>query len=420
MSYVSPGAAFSSSLEDTMLARVATQRQAVLDQRAAVKANDEHEEAMNALQEKRAEATQRLEDKEKAQITREVTDMVPGDIPDASLIARARKYHIPLPTTTTTPESEPAPVVPVPKIIQTLGGVTPPVAPMPAQAPAPIRFAGSPVDRRKAIEDKKQEDYIKTLPADSAERKALEYEQMTGKPAPAGMFQRPTHSAIYNEWQDAVSNGYKKDFVTYQNEDANRKEKATGAGAAASSARENTRRDNNYKSAVTELEAAAKPVVAQMQSIDDLGTMINERTPQADALIAPMVLKATISGTGSGFRMTQAEINQVLGAGSKWQSLERALNKWQTDPSKALSVTDEQRDQLRSLAKAIRRKAHEKVIKLTKARHDLDDADGVDAIHRTMTSLKDDLYGSETAEEPAKPKTAADYIKQYSTAGAKK
>jgi Spy/CpxP family protein refolding chaperone len=334
--------------------------------------------------------------------------MVPGDIPDAALVAQARSMNIPLATTTAVPEGQ-APEMPSApiKIVQTMGGPTPPV---PAPVPQPIRFAGNPAQRIKAQDDKKQEDYIKTLPADSPMRKALEYEQMTGKPAPAGMFQKPVHSAIYNEWQDAVNNGYKKDFVTYQNEDANRKDKATGAGTTAAA----------YKSAVTELEAAAKPVVAQMQSIDDLGTMINERTPQADALIAPMVLKATISGTGSGFRMTQAEINQVLGAGSKWQALERKLNEWQTDPSKALKVTDEQRDQLRSLAKAIRRKAHEKVIKLSKARHDLDDADGVDAIHRTMTSLKDDLYGSETADEPAKAKTAAELIAQYSKPPVKK
>lgn len=418
MPYEAPGAAFANSLESAILARGARQRQAQKDALDAQHAADQHELELEQLKELKEASTNKADEKKQAKVERSIANMVPGDIPDAALVAQARAMNIPLATTTAVPEGQ-APEMPAApiRVVQTMGGPTPAVPP---PVPQPIRFAGTPVQRIKAADDKKQTDYIATLPKDSPERKALEYELQTGKQAPAGMFQKPVHSAIYNEWQDAVNNGYKGDFIKYQNEDANRKEKATGAGAAASTARENTRRDNNYKSAVTELEAAAKPVVAQMQSIDDLGTMINERTPQADALIAPMVLKATISGTGSGFRMTQAEINQVLGAGSKWQALERSLKKWETDPSKALSVTDEQRDQLRSLAKAIRRKAHDKVIKLTKARHDLDDADDVDAIHRTMTSLKDDLYGSETAEEPAKPKTAAELIAQYSKPPVKK
>jgi hypothetical protein len=39
----------------------------------------------------------------------------------------------------------------------------------------------------------------------------------------AYMGKAETHSAIHNEWQDAVKSGYKGDFTTYQNEDANRK-----------------------------------------------------------------------------------------------------------------------------------------------------------------------------------------------------
>lgn len=38
---------------------------------------------------------------------------------------------------------------------------------------------------------------------------------------------KPTHSAIYTEWQDAVANGYKGDLTQYQNEDANRRRPVT-------------------------------------------------------------------------------------------------------------------------------------------------------------------------------------------------
>ena len=126
--------------------------------------------------------------------------------------------------------------------------------------------------------------------------------------------------------------------------------------------------------------------------------MLNARTPEADTLIAPLVLKSTISGTGTGFRMTRAEIENVVGGRSKWESLQAALNKWSTDPSKALSITDEQRTELRDLAKSIRKSANAQMGKITKARHAMDDADDAKAIQKIATKLQEDLT---TEEEPA-------------------
>ena len=147
-----------------------------------------------------------------------------------------------------------------------------------------------------------------------------------------------------------------------------------------------------------ELDKWAAPIDAQIKSINDLGTMLNARTPEADTLIAPLVLKATIAGTGTGFRMTQSEINQVVGGRSKWETLKANLQKWETDPKKALSITDEQRTQLRDIAKAVRKKANEKMTKITKARDAMDDAMDEKTLNKARTQLQKDLTFMEPEE----------------------
>lgn len=417
MPYVAPGAAFTNSLEQTMLQQAAARRQAELDQQEAQQRADAHLLAEEHLKELKDAATTKADDKKKAKIERTVANMVPGDIPDAALIAQAKDAGIPLATTTAVPQGVSPEVSPVQPTIDArrIGGPAPVVPPPAAQ---PIRFAGDPAARIKAEERQKQLTYIDSLP-DGPEKQAARYQLETGHPAPAGMFKSVTSTdkAIMrqNPSTGAVETMVNGKFVPYtgNGEDiqgAHWMTEPAPKDNSAAGARENTRMDNNYKSAITELEKAAAPIASHLDSLETLGTALEARTPTADALIAPLVLKATVSGAGTGFRMTQSEINQVIGARSKWETLKAALMKWDSDPSKALSITDEQRTELRELAKAIQTKATKTMAKLTKAREDLDNADDVETIHRTMTKLKSELY-TPASETPATSKTTADYLK---------
>jgi hypothetical protein len=58
--------------------------------------------------------------------------------------------------------------------------------------------------------------------------------KQTGEVKP-GIEKPAEHSAIYKEWQDAVSTGYKGTFEQYQNEDANRKKPSINVTAGGSS-----------------------------------------------------------------------------------------------------------------------------------------------------------------------------------------
>lgn len=407
--YQDAGSAFSGGMESFLMDRAATARQARLDAQAARAADDRHNEAEAALKEKQAESLVKLEEKERAQIEKEVTGMVPGDIPDAGLVARARKYHIPLRTGINIKKEGDVGGTPT-KVIQELSpdgqsGVTPAPPPM---TPAPIRFSGTPAQAKVVADEERQQQYLNSLDPKSEEARLLRYELMTGKNAPAGMADpNNTTTSDQKNYAAVVAQGYKGSLAQFLKEQANLKNPVVNVNS------QNTRRDNNYKSAISELEKVSAPLSDHVKNIDELGIMLNQDSIAADAHIAPMVLKAVVGGQGSGFRITQAEINQVVGARSKWDSLQAALSKWSTNQDEPLLITTEQKKELRDLARAIRKKAQAKLEQADAVRQQLDDADDVDTIHRVMTKFKKDLHGGpdETADKKLTP---AELIAKYS------
>ena len=123
--------------------------------------------------------------------------------------------------------------------------------------------------------------------------------------------------------------------------------------AAGEPARNDARLDRSYQFNSGQLEKLGTPIDSAIQRFGRLQDTINEKTPQADALIAPELLTVMAGGQGSGLRMNEAELQRSVGGRSNWESLQAALNKWQLDPSKALSVTDAQRGQIRALLNTV-------------------------------------------------------------------
>jgi len=411
MEYMSPGDAFSSSIAQTMFQRDQQARQA---QDFAMKQQQEARlarvqeaqiaEAQAALAEKRAEHQAAIEDKERNATVKGVSSMVAGDIPDADLVARAQKYHVPIRMTAMAPpqaENPPATLAAEPQ------------ADAPANQPAgtgvlknpPQAFAGTRQDvERKKLEDKVNEirDTLANADPGTPEytKAILDYEMVTGKSIPAGMIKGQGASDVQPVYrQNPRTGGIERvgevpkgsHFMT---EPAPKDNTAHDAAKAAAVG-------HVYDTAMKELLDTEKPIKGHIDGVNGLGSVLAQKTPTADALVAPLVLKATVAGQGSGFRMTRAEIDNVLHSRSAWQDLEAKLMHWDSDHSKALLLTDEQRTDMRNLAKAIRLKANEQMQTLTKARHDLDDA--VEAgdsmkIRRIRTKLDEDLQ--KTNDEP--------------------
>ena len=107
--------------------------------------------------------------------------------------------------------------------------------------------------------------------------------------------------------------------------------------------------DKSYQFNSTQLEKVGKPIDDAVSRFGRLQDTINQTTPQADALVAPELLTVMAGGAGSGLRMNEAEISRIVGGRSNYESLKAAANKWQSDPTKALSITASQRQQIKAL-----------------------------------------------------------------------
>jgi hypothetical protein len=122
----------------------------------------------------------------------------------------------------------------------------------------------------------------------------------------------------------------------------------------------NGRADKSYQFSATQLNKLADPIAQRLQRLSTLQDTINQRTPQADALIAPELLTVMAGGQGSGLRMNEAEISRIVGGRTNLESLKASLNKWQVDPSKGLSVTPAQRQQMQALVATVNTKLQQK------------------------------------------------------------
>ena len=120
--------------------------------------------------------------------------------------------------------------------------------------------------------------------------------------------------------------------------------------------------ETNYQHAITQLNQVDKTagVTALSQRFGRLQETLAQATPQADALVAPELLSVMSGGQGSGLRMNEAEISRIVGGRSKWESLKASINQWSLDPSKANSITPDQRQQIHALVDEVGNRLQQK------------------------------------------------------------
>lgn len=225
--------------------------------------------------------------------------------------------------------------------------------------------------------------------------------QDTGRPAPIkpsevrrllGIGVNPSTG---QPWQPEASSKVKEgSFPDYLNatpeeqariEAAKTRYEAAGRPPHDTGPAERSRLDRSYQYNNALLDKSRTPLQAQGERISRLVESLNQRTPAADALVAPELLTAMAGGMGSGLRMNEAEIARIVGGRSSWETLKATLNKWQADPSKALSITDSQREQMRALVNAMQARIQAKLTALNDASQALIDAPDVTR-HRAIVS----------------------------------
>lgn len=167
----------------------------------------------------------------------------------------------------------------------------------------------------------------------------------------------------------------------------------------------NTRSDRSYALNIAQLDKLSSPLEQQNERMSRLIAAVDARTPQADSLIAPELLTVMAGGQGSGLRMNEAEISRIIGGRSKWETLKAKVQTWSADPRKALSLTDDQRNQVKELIAEVQKRSGDRLDELLQARFALGDATDPQVHRKIMADLHEKLYGRK--EEP-KDETATD------------
>lgn len=128
---------------------------------------------------------------------------------------------------------------------------------------------------------------------------------------------------------------------------------------AAEDTKADARLDRSYQFNSTQMEKLRTPIEATMGKISASLSNLNLQSPQADALLAPQILSIAAGGTGSGLRMNEAEISRIVGGRTAWESLQAAINKWNTDPSHP-AIPAAQRQQMAAILNAAMQKGQQK------------------------------------------------------------
>lgn len=155
----------------------------------------------------------------------------------------------------------------------------------------------------------------------------------------------------------------------------------------------NSRLDKSYQFTTGQLNTVRKPIDDALDRVNRLRMSIAEKSPQADALIAPELLTAMAGGQGSGLRMNEAEISRIVGGRTHWESIKAAVNKWKLDPSKGLSINDEQRREISSLIDKRYELLQKKANILDNAQQQLIDTQDVTSHRKILADTRKALSG---------------------------
>lgn len=239
--FVSPGASAGNALQEFLVKQQALKRQAMLDamtkkvQEAQIANSTENTAGLAAQrQATTATTTQKSIEDELSRFSQD--DTIPPELKAKVLAAhqesllKTKPAVAAAPATTTFGTGEPGttigegdPTVPV---------MTPAVAAQPEQT---VRRATAP-ERQQSELLARQQAMGAALKGAKTREEAVSIASSAGVPfaqiddvVNAYMGPKADHSAIFKEYQDALASGYKGDFTTYQNEDANRKKPAASS-----------------------------------------------------------------------------------------------------------------------------------------------------------------------------------------------
>lgn len=148
---------------------------------------------------------------------------------------------------------------------------------------------------------------------------------------------------------------------------------------------------HSYDKQAKRIDDARKPIKETVARASRLMDTLNQKSPQADALVGPELLSIMSGGQGSGLRMNEAEIARIVGGRSHWEDLKASFQRWSLNPADARSITDEQDKQIRALVEAVNTKLSKKMQIIDAAEDKLDEAKDIKEHRKIVNQMNKDL-----------------------------
>lgn len=161
--------------------------------------------------------------------------------------------------------------------------------------------------------------------------------------------------------------------------------------------------ERSFNSRASEIEKAGQPVSDGLQRVGRLMDTLNNGSPLADSVTAPELLVVMAGGQGSGVKITQSEINSIVGGQSHWEQMKSALQQWNTDPAKANKILEPMRNQIKSLVSKVNEKLSAKEAAIEDARQKLIDTDDPKQHKQIVADTKKALASIDTGTAPSNP-----------------
>ncbi len=410
------------TLKESKEQREAEQHKADLAERAA-----QHGDAAAKLAED-------IQAKKQDEFKKSISNMGPGDYPDSQQVQTAQSLGMgnmfPQPSV----QQQSLPGVVAPNAPQVQPGIR--VAPQPNEPPAQMGltgaadpgvrpFPGTYEQRHKLADEQALDTYAKSLPAGSAARQVVEAKQhgvtltagdlKVDNPASdnAGVFRQSPRDGTVERHVDNQWVPWSGDVPKTAHWITVPPPKDTSVGDALHQDRIDRDLRAAKDKATVEFNTEAKPFLDRIDRANKMNDSLKAHSDIADATIAEQLVTLTAGGAGSGVRISQPMIDQVLHkTNTVWEDLELRLRKWdkaspedKARPSKFF--TDTQRTAIHDLGQLYLASAQAQHAKILDYQSKIDDATNFDDIRHLRTAAKRDIFDSSAKSDEATSAPAA-------------
>lgn len=167
------------------------------------------------------------------------------------------------------------------------------------------------------------------------------------------------------------------------------------------------REDRSYQYNNDQLTKMSAPIDEALARYGKLKETLDGGSTTSEALVAPQLMTFMAGGTGSGVRITNAELQAISNARGFWEDLQAKASRYTDAAQLSQVLSPEQKTAIRKLADVVASKLKVKQDALNDARDELNDAPDVAAHRKILTDTRRKLADLDAGASQRAPSQGA-------------